>query len=621
MSPANSSNIATIIHKAFNLHQQGKFDKAEKYYRKALKSDANNFDALQGLGAIALQKKSYIRAIDYLESALKLQPSTPGLLTNLALACQHSDKKEKARDYFKRAIKTDNTFGPAFFNLALLYEDEGNIEHALSILQDAERCRPGHIPTLTKLAQLHARMDHPQEAIEYYHHCLKLDPDNAQLHFELGKIYQTIRENEKAITALKKAISLSKDLYDAQAKLADVLESMNRLDDAKQVIENLLSVLPDDPLANLVLARIERRDGQLEKAKERLQRISAILARINTRDDLYAGILTDLGIILDRLGEYDEAFSAFRQANQVMGQLPSSLLIDPQNAFNVVENYRNWLANNYKATSFSSIRPIAQDTLPTPIFLVGFPRSGTTLTEQILGAHKNITTADELPVLHQIATNIGQIIGHDCDITSCMNRLDESAIITLKQYYWKQMTAALGDKILNGHFIDKMPLNIIHLGLIERIFPDARIIVALRDPRDVCLSCFMQLFHINESMVQFLDLSSTTKYYTTVMGFWLEYKEKSKLDWIESRYEDIVSDLEQSTSRLCDFLQLEKNNAADKFYQQAADRVISTPSYQDVTKPVYQRAVGRWQHYVRHLEPYFSELDPFIQAFGYKQGN
>jgi tetratricopeptide (TPR) repeat protein len=619
MPSAKPSNITAIVHKAFNLHQQGKFDKAEKYYRKVLKLDAKNFDALQGLGAIALQKKSYTQAIQFLESALQLQPLIPGLLTNLGLACQHSGNKEKARDYFERAIRADNTFGPAFYNLALLYDGEGRIQQALAALQEAERSRPGHIPTLTKLAQLLARLDYPKEAIDYYLHCLRLDPDNAQLHFELGNIYQTIRHNQEAVNALQKAISLSPDLYDAKAKLADVLESMNRLDEAKKIADNLLSLSPDQPLANLVLAKIERRDGKLETAKQRLQKVSAILSKNNANNDIHAGILTELGITLDRLGEYDEAFSAFSQANQQMAHLPSSKLVDPQRAFHIIENYRGWLNNKSKAVLITSAEFHTNDTLPTPIFLVGFPRSGTTLTEQILAAYENVTTADELPVLHQIVSNIGQILNSDCNSTSCLDTLDESAIIILRQYYWKQMTTALGNKILNRHFIDKMPLNIIHLGLIERIFPDAKIIVALRDPRDVCLSCFMQLFHVNESMAQFLDLSTTTKYYAAAMGLWLDYREKLQLNWMESRYEDIVSDLERSTTRLSDFLQLEKSGTTANFYQKAADRVISTPSYQDVTKPVYQRAVGRWQHYAKYLEPYINELEPFIQAFGYEQ--
>lgn len=619
MPSVNSRNVTAIIHKAYSLHQQGKYEKAEKYYRKALKSDTNNFDALQGLGAIAIQKKSYKQAIQFLESALKLQPSIPELLTNLGLAYQHSDNKEKAREYFENAIKADNVFGPAYYNLALLNDDEGNIKQALASMQEAERCRPGHIPTLIKLAQLFFRTDQPKEAITYYHHCLKLDPVNAQLYFELGKLFQATRQNQEAINSLQKAVSISPDFFDAQAKLADVLESVNRLDEASIVSNKLLADLPDQPLGNLVLAKIDRRNGELEKAKQRLQKISAILAMNNAKDDIYAGILTELGITLDRFGEYNEAFNAFNQANQIMAHLPSTELVDPQQAFRIVEAYRDWLNDKQKQPQFTPAKAQAIDVLPAPVFLVGFPRSGTTLTEQILGAHDNVMTADELPVLHQIANNIGRILGRDCDTISCLNMLDQDAITTLRQYYWKQMTDVLGEKILHVNFIDKMPLNIIHLGLIERIFPDAKIIVALRDPRDVCISCFMQLFHINESMVEFLELSTTTKYYAAVMGLWLEYRENLKLNWMESRYEDIVFDFERSSNRLFDFLHLTRDKATNNFYQQAADRVISTPSYQDVTSPVYQRAAGRWQHYSRQLEPYFSKLEPYIQSFGYSQ--
>lgn len=622
MSSGKPGKVSSIIHKAYSLHQQGKLDRAEKNYHKALKYDPQNFDALQGMGAIALHKKQFKRSIKLLESAIGINPNEPGLLTNLGLAYKHSGDNTKARHYFEKCISLDNTFGPAYYNLALLYLNENNLEQALTILHDSERCRPGHIPTLTSIAHTLNLLGESNEAINYYKHAIQLDPDNANLHFDLGKIFQVNRCDSEAINELKKAVSLNPGFIDARAKLADILESTNCLDEAKSEAEMVLSIKPDHALACLVAAKIERRNGNLEAARNRLLKCSKNIETEMSNYDISAGILTEMGIILDRLNEYDDAFCAFRRANRIMAELPATRLINPQQAFRIVDAYCLWIKNRHQQNVEKKKIEENIDDLPSPVFLVGFPRSGTTLTEQILAAHKNISTSDELPVLHDIATNISTILGREVDYPDSLDTLTVEDIHDLRQYYWDQMTSVLGTKAQNQLFIDKMPLNIIHLGLINCLFPQSQLILALRDPRDVCLSCFMQLFLVNDSMLQFLDINSTAKYYAAVMGLWLQYKEllenkQFSLDWIESRYEDIVTNPDQGSARLYNFLGIDKDKVTGDFHQQAAKRSISTPSYQDVSAPIYQRARGRWRHYQNHLEPVLDEMMPFIKAFGY----
>lgn len=620
MSPTGTSKVSTLIHKAFSLHQQGKIDKAEKHYRKALKLEPQNFDALQGLGAIAIHKKQYQPAIKFLESAVAINPVEPGLLTNLGLAYKHNGNKTRAREYFEKSTRINNTFGPAYYNLALLEMDENHFQQALETLYESERCRPGHIPTLTSIAYTLTRLGLNNEAISYFRHATKLDPDNANLHFELAKSCLTCRLDSEAIDELRKAIAINPGHADARAKLADVFESNNRIDDALSEAEQVLSTSPGNPLANLVTARIERRQGNLQQAKNRLIPLSADITNEQHEDDISAGILTELGFVHDRLEQYNEAFQAFRQANQIMASLPENQAIDPRQAYRFVDAYSSWLVN-IRQTERHPFNT-DDDDLPSPVFLVGFPRSGTTLTEQILAAHQGISTGDELPVLHHMTTSLSQILGRDVDYPACLDKLTGDDVHRLRQYYWDQISPVLGESVSNHLFIDKMPLNIIHLPFINRIFPGSKIIVALRDPRDVCLSCFMQQFLVNESMLQFLNIKSTAKYYAAVMGLWLQYREllahkQLQLDWIESRYEDIVSDVLLASERLFDFLGIDKNQVTGEYHQQAAKRSISTPSYQDVSSPIYQRAMGRWQNYRNQLEPVLDDLSPFIRAFEY----
>ena len=615
MPPANPGKVAALTRKAHRLHQQGKLDKAETMFKKALKQQPGNFDALQSLGAIALHRQAYARAIELLEKALAVQPDVPGLLNNLALAYKESGQREKARNCFQRVVALDSSFGPAYFNLALLLMDDGAPEAALHALQQAERCRPGHVPTLTQLAHTLTQLGRAGEAIEYFRVALRLQPGDPQLQFDLGNAYIANRQPGDAETAFRAAIDSDPDMHAARAKLADVLESLHRTQQAREQLDALLAARPDHPLGNLVLARIERQAGELDSAAQRLQRVLDSDDGRAADDDIRAGIFTELGTVLDRQQQFAPAFQAFTRANRIMAGLPSTRAIDRQRALHAVDAGLAWIAS--KTADRRPVSPSIDDGLPDPLFLVGFPRSGTTLTEQILATHERVHSSDEQPVLDDMTNGMPAILGREFSYPADIDRLDTDEICTLRAHYWKKMTEALGDHILNGRFIDKLPLNIIHLGLIERLFPHTRVIVALRDPRDVCLSCYMQLFHVNETMVQFLDIADSARYYAAVMKLWLAYRDRLGIRWMESRYEDIVSDFDASADELNAFLGLETPEDLQDFHRRAAGRAISTPSYHDVSTPIYRRAMGRWQHYREPLEPALAELAPYLRAFGY----
>ena len=171
----------------------------------------------------------------------------------------------------------------------------------------------------------------------------------------------------------------------------------------------------------------------------------------------------------------------------------------------------------------------------------------------------------------------------------------------------------LEDRLL----LDKLPLNLVETGLINVLFPDAKIIVALRDPRDVCLSCFMQGFDLNIGMVNFLWWERTVELYANVMDLWLHVREMLTLPFIEVRYEDTVRDLEGQARRMLDFLGLEWDDRVIRFYEAARKKAILTPSFAAVTKPVHTGAIGRWRNYAGPVERVAGTLQPYIKAFGY----
>ena len=213
--------------------------------------------------------------------------------------------------------------------------------------------------------------------------------------------------------------------------------------------------------------------------------------------------------------------------------------------------------------------------------------------------------------------HLGTMLSHDFPYPEVLNHLNSEHISQLRQAYMQQasqlLNAPLGDKLL----VDKFPMHIVHLNLIYRIFPDARIVVLLRDPRDVCLSCYTQLFDYNLGMQSFFLLDRTVKTYTQIMELYLKARDILPANRFELYYEDLVSDLEPNARKLLDFTGQPWDNNVLHYHTKENKRYYKTPSYEAVTQPTYQDAIGKWKNYRKYLEPYLETLQPFIEAFGY----
>ena len=182
---------------------------------------------------------------------------------------------------------------------------------------------------------------------------------------------------------------------------------------------------------------------------------------------------------------------------------------------------------------------------------------------------------------------------------------------------YRKIACSQNDELTDDDILlDKLPLNLIHLPFVARVFPKSKVLVALRDPRDVCLSCYQQAFALNPAMANFLDLETTAKLYAEVMGFWLDSRNVLNNSWMEYRYEDLVDDFDSVTHRIFDFLELDYPQNTSNYYKKAR-RAMGTPSYHDASKPIYSRAKARWRNYKNHLEPIKDIISPFIDAFQY----
>jgi tetratricopeptide (TPR) repeat protein len=378
------------------------------------------------------------------------------------------------------------------------------------------------------------------------------------------------------------------------------------------VAERALRIDPEHEEATLVLAILRRRRGELDEAREILEKL---LERPGLRVDLRQRALHQLGLVLDRLGRYEEAYEALAEHGRLTLAQPVAKRLDPSVFPRRIEGYREALGD----LPWSTWRGGQEGGRPAPVFLVGFPRSGTTMTEQVLAAHPAVESSDEKPMIPGVLKKLVELEpGLEMPVPRLLRMLDESQRQTLREEYWSQVSSLVGEPTAGCTFVDKLPLNLIDVPLINAIFPDARIILALRDPRDVCLSCFIQSFRLNHAMVHLLSLDSTVALYEQVMQLWLAMRDHMTLPVLEVRYEDTVRELETQARRLLEFLDVPWDEGVLEFHEAARERLISTPSAAAVTEPVHTRAISRWRNYAAAFEPHLPRLEPFVQVFGYE---
>lgn len=509
----------------------------------------------------------------------------------------------------------DDRSVPDLLRRALSHHEAGDLDAAEGGYRRVLELDQQNAEALVGLGQIAGQRGLLADGMQIIGRAIAADGSNAQAYITLAELFQLANRPAEALQSLELAIGCDPPNVRARCLAASALERMNRLDEALEWIEAALALDPSSANAAVVLARLQRRTGELDMVIERL---AGIVDRPGLDSSLRQSALHELGMILDRSGRYAEAFAAFEECGREEMNAPRYGRIDGSAFARRIAGYRHDLPpETWTARRAGFDEETARN--PRLAFLVGFPRSGTTLTEQVLAAHPGIVTSDERQLLDAVTSELAGMTAREveCDLPAAIQRLDDDRITVLRDVYWREARSITGTDRPDRLFVDKLPLNIIHLGLINVLFPQARIIVALRDPRDVCLSCFMQRFQLNPATVNFLRLEDAAVFYGQVMDLWLHYRRTLTLKWMEIRYEDTVADLQGCARTLLAFLGLDWDQRVLRFYEQSAQRVISTPSAAAVTRPVHSGAVGRWRNYAPQVEPLMTHLEPLVAAFGY----
>jgi hypothetical protein len=261
------------------------------------------------------------------------------------------------------------------------------------------------------------------------------------------------------------------------------------------------------------------------------------------------------------------------------------------------------------------------DALPDPLFLCGFPRSSTTMTENVLAAIAGTITSDEEPVLAGAARLATELSGSPSapDTMAALDGLTDDQLTQIRSEYWKSVCRLVSPEAIRAEmFVDKTPLRFAHVLLLNRIFPRCRVIYVVRDPRDVCRSCFFEDFAVGPSLVEFLTLEATGDTHAEVLVFWLRARTRLTMPWMELRSEDTVADFESHARRVVDFVGRPWSDDVLRFHEKASGRSIRTPNSRTVTERVHTRALGKWARHEKHLGRVIERVRPHLGSLGYE---
>lgn len=435
------------------------------------------------------------------------------------------------------------------------------------------------------VSQLH--IGHIQQATEALEKAVKVQPRAVGYHAHLACAYQAAGAFDKAAASFARALSINPRDPFALSCAAEFHLLRNDLSAAGALLDPLAAKGFDHHLLAAAYARLCQARDEPEKA---IAALRAVVSDPRYPEPLLVTPLFQLGDLLDRTGEYDEAFEVYRRANAARGVRHAPGL----HASTVETLIREWSAARVKTLPRASAA--ARDT-EKPVFVVGMPRSGTSLVEQILAALPGVFGAGELEFIPRIVYSKASELGiGDVHVLTTPQILTQLSVNVSADDYLSQINALAPHA---RRVIDKMPLNFLHLGVIALLFPKAHIIHCSRDPLDTCLSCYFQNF--GSAMTFPYDLQNLGAYYRDYERLMNHWKSVLEVPMLDVRYEELVAQQETQSRCMAEFIGVPWDDAALRFHE--SDHITNTASNQQVRRPLYASSVGRWKHYETHIEP------------------
>ncbi len=546
-----------ILQKALKSYNKGDFPAAERVFAKILQRSPNDFNALHLMGLIRVRQKRFLEAEQLIAKALE-HGSSAEAFSNYGNVLSELGRSEEAIRRYRRALLIKPDYAEAEFNLGNALLKCKRPDEAVKAFSAAVRIRPGYVEALQNLAASLRELGRHAEAIASLRRALEIRPRDGELRNALGM----------------------------------ALQEAGNLDEAEATFDETIVLDPTVTNAfyhRVRMARVKPDDALLAKMEDLARRPKALSPQN------YSLLLFALGKAYEDIGRYDEAFASLLEGNRLARGFIN---------YDEKESRQRFarLSRVFTASLLAEKAGLGSDS-NVPIFVVGFPRSGTTLTEQILASHLQVHGAGEHTFVGELASSMAAGIGGGIHFPECVPGLPGEEFRSLGDLYADRLRRI---SPLAPRIVDKLPGNFMFLGFIHLILPNARIIHVKRDPIDTCVSCFAQRFRYDNVSFTY-DLGELGRYYRLyldLMEQWRRVLPRGAM--IEVGYEDMIENLEAEARRIVDFCGLPWDERCLSFHQ--AERTVRTASVTQVRQPIYRSSMQRWRRYEKHLAPLIAAL-------------
>jgi tetratricopeptide (TPR) repeat protein len=571
----------------------GDSSRAIALLRQALTLNPRLAEAHTNLGQLLMEQDDAQAAEFHCREAVRLKPNAPEGYNNLGNVLRALGRLTEARACYAEALSLNPDLALTHRNMGQALQEEGQLDEAVRWYKQALELDPRSARTHSFLAGVLTEQENFAEAALHYERALELEPDVADTYNRLGWVRHEQGRFPSALEHYRTALRLEPDFPAAQSNLAFALEELGQFTEAEQIFRGVIEKHPEHAPAHAQLACMLR--GQLPQADQ--QALAGLLADSSLGDRDRMSLHFALAYVLDARGACVQAAEHLRQANSLSLKIQQrrGQQYEPDQHHRFVGN----LLSAFTPAFFEKTAGWGLDT-ERPIFIVGLPRSGTTLTEQILASHSRVFGAGELRLGRDDFLALAGTLAAEPEGFEQLDRLEQESVTRVAGRHLEELATldAAADRV-----VDKMPDNYLYLGMLAVLFPRAKFIHCRRDLRDVAASCWLTNFRHIRWANDFELIATRFQEYQRVMAHW---RRVLPVRLLEVHYEETVADLEGVARRLLDWCGLDWEPACLAFHE--GKRPIRTASITQVRQPLYQRSVGRWKHYQQDLEALFARL-------------
>jgi len=575
-------------------HHQQKIPEAIQSYQSAIRLNSNHFESLSNIAVCYDYENDNISAIKYAKKAFDINPNNSEIINIIAKDKLHNGDIKHAIELLSRSLSLNPQQPYIYVQLSNAYFLNKEYDKAEQILKNAINQFTHNPYLINSLGHFYSKRNRHEDAILYYERIIKVDDKNTVSISAKARSLISLEKFDLAHNILKDAHEKFDNDPTITTELCNYLILTKDYESAYALSSKFLSAYPSgsDIPVNIALSHSIAcmHSERLDEARNILSRI---LNQNNIPEEDLETIYFSQGDILDKMKMYDDAFSSYKKANEVSPR-PSDIKYYESILTDLAETVdRNYLDSLATSSNQSSL----------PVFIVGMPRSGTSLVEQILSSHPEVHGAGELTDLWKIGNTISKAMNM-LEYTKNLSTISTEEILTFSNSYIEKLTGLISNE---SRVTDKLPHNFMHIGLIECLFPNANIIHCQRHPFDTCLSIYFRQF--NDNNVYARKLEEIARFYKKYMELMTHWQTVSSLSILTVKYEDMVMDQEAQSRKMIEHIGL--NWDEDVLRYHTSNRIILTPSYHQASRPIYSDSMYRWKKYSAHISPLIKVLgDP-----------